>query len=263
MSIYVEIEPGDGSAPVYLELDAVQGPPGPVGPTGPQGEIGDTGPTGPTGPQGAASTVPGPTGPTGDTGATGATGAPGGTPFTVVATVASLPSAAANAGKGYFVTDAKSVHVSDGTQWRLVYADSGWRHLSTWTSGGVITGDALGAGWKPRASNAGGVRIRRTGNVVQVLIDNLAVAVVNTLDAVLTLPSGYRPSLPPTVPMTMFTSAAVGKLFSFVVGTAGGITRQVGYAIAVDDVVSGSITFTTVEAFPATLPGIATGAPIP
>ena len=287
MSIYVEILPGDGSAPVFLELDAVQGPPGPVGPTGPQGEIGDTGPigpqgetgdtgpigpqgeigdtgpTGPTGPQGAASTVPGPTGPTGDTGATGATGAPGGTPFTVVATVASLPSAAANAGKGYFVTATATLYVSDGTAWHVIYGDTGWRQLSAWDAAGVVTGAALAAGWKPRTGQAGYVMARRIGNLVTVAIYNLAVAVANTSDAILTLPIGWR--LPAGVLLQAIVPTFAGatlKHFQLVVtpSPSGVIGRGSNMTCAVDDYLYGAIfSYPTSEAWPATLPGSAFG----
>jgi hypothetical protein len=115
--------------PVSVVEAAERGPAGPQGvpgPTGPQGDVGATGPqgatgaTGATGPQG----VPGPIGPDGIQGVPGP-----GNSFQTVATATALPAAASNVGRAYYVIDTAVVVVSDGTRWRTVYGDTGWRDV--------------------------------------------------------------------------------------------------------------------------------------
>jgi hypothetical protein len=260
------------AGPEIRVVEVFTGTPGPAGPQGPEGAQGATGPQGP---QGDASTVPGPEGPQGATGPQGppgdastvpgpegpigAAGPAGGTPFTTVATFSALPAASANAGKGYWVTDTKTLYASDGVIWRLVYGETGWRTVTSWNTAGVITGDALLAGWKPRAGQAGFLAFRRTVNIVSVAIHSLAAAVANNNDPVLTLPIGWRPVLLQQSLVSTFTGAT-HKNFGLLLQAAGTIGRGSNMTIAVDDYFYAVvIMFPTSDAWPATLPGSASG----
>jgi hypothetical protein len=260
-----------------------RGPTGPTGPPGPQGDPGPTGPTGPTGPPGPQGD-PGPTGPTGDTGPTGSTGPTGatgpqgvpgptgpdgpqgvqgipgvtGAAFPAVATVTALPAAASNAGRSYWVTDTATVVVSDGTRWRTVYGDTGWRNITTWDTAGVVTGVALAAGFKPKTGTAGSIRLRRTNHTVFVAFNGLAVAVANTSDSVVSLPVGFQPTAVPAGFMPpMFTSASVFKNFGLTASVAA-LSRATGFTCAIDDFFQfANASWATVDAWPAALPGTA------
>lgn len=263
-----------------------RGPTGPTGPPGPQGDpgpIGPTGPTGPTGPPGPKGD-PGPTGPTGDTGPTGATGSTGpqgvpgptgpdgpqgdqgipgltGAAFPAVATATALPAAAANAGKAYWVTDTAVIVVSDGTRWRTVYGDTGLRTITSWDAAGTVTGTPLAAGWKPRTGQGGYVRLRRSNHSVFLAANNLAVAVVNTADSVLTVPVGFQPVQSSQSLVSAWTAANVFKNFGLNAAGAG-VSRATGFALAVDDYfLAVSMTWPTGDAWPTTLPGSNSGAP--
>jgi len=148
-----------------------QGDPGPTGPTGPTGDTGPQGSTGDTGPQG----VPGPTGPQGDQGIPGTTGAA----FPAVATATALPAAAANAGKAYWVTDTAVIMASDGTRWRTVYGDTGWRDVKALFT--APTGVTLNA-----------VNLRRVGQQVAWRFSWNADATAGAAGAPVPVPPGFR-----------------------------------------------------------------------
>lgn len=149
-----------------------------LGPPGPKGDKGDTGATGAKGDTGAQ-------GPTGATGSDGPAGPAGGTPYTTVATFASLPAFASNIGKAYYVTDTKTVYVSDGVAWRLMYGDTLTRDVSA----------LLDPAWKLHAS-AGHIRLRRIDNIV-FLSARLARVTAGlgyqSVSTVLILPTGFMP----------------------------------------------------------------------
>lgn len=99
---------------------------GATGATGPTGGVG----TGPTGATGASSTVTGPTGPTGSTGATGSA------TVSATTTVSGLPTASANPGKLYYITDGDA-----SLAWGATVVNSGtgatkylvWSNNANWT----------------------------------------------------------------------------------------------------------------------------------
>jgi hypothetical protein len=232
------------------------GPQGPTGPTGATGPKGDTGATGATGPQG----VPGPTGPTGDTGPQGAQGIPGavGAAFPAVATASALPAAAANAGKAYWVTDTAVIVVSDGTRWRTAYGDTGLRNITVWLADGSMNIGSLLPGWKPRAGNAGYVRLRRTNHNVTAYFNNVAVAVASSSDALLTIPAGFLPEQSVTAFVSAWTGANAFKTAALTANTNSPLSRSSNFTTSVDDYyLTGSVTWTTKDAWPAVLPGTA------
>jgi hypothetical protein len=235
--------------PVYVDVIVAQGPPGAQGPQGIQGE------------PGADSTVPGPIGPEGPI---GLTGAPGGTPYPTVATFANLPAVAANVGKAYWVTATSTIHVSDGAVWRVVYGDTGWRKITSWDGAGVVTGVALTAGWKPRPTWAGSISLRRIGNQVFVTFDDIAVAVTNTNDALITLPVGFRSTNSAGFALlievfNLRANASPDKPAMLAMGSAGAVVRY-HYALLVDDFFAGGqFSFATSDPWPTVLPGTAVG----
>ncbi|RPJ28263.1 MAG: collagen-like protein [Chloroflexi bacterium] len=222
--------------PVYVDVIVAQGPPGAQGPQGIQGEQGIQGPIGPIGPEGPI----------------GLTGVAGGTPYTAVASFANLPAFASNTGKAYYVTDTKTIYVSDGTKWRLAFGDTGWRLITSWDAAGVITGDPLAAGWKPKAGSAGNFLIRRSGNVVNFYVNNLACAVLNTVDPVYVAPAGFRPNIQTAYWANWFSpSIQIGPLS---VSSTGSIGRYIGTAV---DGYFGQTGFSwmTYDNWPSVLPG--------
>lgn len=288
---------------VYVDIAEIGGPIGPVGPIGPQGiqgvqgikgdkgdtgntgaqgiqgvkgdkgDKGDTGAQGPIGLTGAQGPIgntgaQGPVGLTGDIGPQGIQGIQGpvGTAYPTVASFANLPSAAANVGKAYFVIDTKTIYDSDGTVWRLIYGDTGWRSITSWTSGGVITGAALASGWKVKPSNAGAIMVRRVGNVVSVAVNQLAVAVTNTNSPIYVLPAGFRQGIGVIVSqflVSLYTVADAFRVGALFLATDGTLGRGSSVLWAVDDYIGYSmIMWVTTDSWPATLPGTAFG-PIP
>ena len=238
----------------------VTGPLGPPGPPGPPGGMGVPGGQGPQGIQG----VPGPTGPTGATGSQGPIGltGPTGSAYPTVAAIANLPPAAANAGKAFYVTATQTIHASDGVAWHVVYGDTGWRQLTAWSAAGVVTGDPLPAGWKPRAGNGGWINMRRVGNIGHLEILNEAVALASTNDPAATLPLGWRPTTLTIQWGNGFTGAAIPKAMIVTFNANGTVVRSGGQTLTVDDYFYyATYTWAISDAWPAApYPGVAFGA---
>jgi len=60
------------------------------------------------------------------------------------------------------------------TGWRVAFGDTYWIGVSTWDAAGVVTGLALAADAAPKAGQAGGIYLRRTGDTVWLRIQNLS-----------------------------------------------------------------------------------------
>ena len=208
-----------------IVVDAVRGVPGPQGeigpigpqgiegPVGPEGPQGDIGPQGPIGATGADSTVPGPIGPEGPEGDEGPQGIQG------------APGIA---------------------------QDTGWRLITSWTNGGVISGDPLLPGWKPRTGQPGSIMIRRQGNIVTFYVTNIQCAVLNTVDPIYIAPSGFRPNVQTAFWANRFAPAL--KMSPLSVATTGQVGNYIG--AAVDEYIGVTqTTWMTYDTWPAVIPG--------
>jgi hypothetical protein len=83
------------------------------------------------------------------------------------------------------------------TGWKCIEGDTGWRAITSWTSGGVVTGQALSASWAPTTGGPGNIRVRRINNEVLLgfrNLDRLAVTDISMWAAGYVLPAGFRPS---------------------------------------------------------------------
>lgn len=195
-----------------------------TGPTGPQGVPGLDGGTGPAGAPGAAGS-PGATGPAGAPGDTGPQGPAG-------ATGPQGPPGA-----------------SAATQ------DTGWRTVATWSATAMTSG-ALGSGWSRRAGFAGYVKIRRIGSAVTVVVKHFQSVANPPSGAFVALAAGFAPSIHMAeveTPLTRYMSSG---------GTnVGALTCELGGGVSAwnsgDAAAFALITFTTDDAFPTVLPGVA------
>jgi len=84
----------------------------------------------------------------------------------------------------------------DATTGRLAIAgvelgDTGWRALTTWDSAGTITGTALTTG-APATAVAGGIYLRRSGNMVTLAVHQFAIGAVSGGLYGATFPAGFR-----------------------------------------------------------------------
>jgi hypothetical protein len=177
---------------------------------------------------------------------------------TPATTLSALPLPASAPGQAWYVADTQTIVLSDGTRWRTIYGDTGWRQL------------AAGDAYDPVNWSMANARIRRLGHTVY--MDGYA----NCLTAGQSTASVVAIYVPPVGFRT------VGGLFdipaSFLVGgsfwpsslrnlggttgiqtaaTAGLTGRPAAYAIG--DRVNLALSWTTTEAWPVTLPGTATG----
>jgi len=236
------------TAPTSAIVDtALLGPPGPrglQGATGPQGVQGDTGPQGVQGVKGDT----GAQGPQGIEGPIGPTGAPGGTPYTAVATISALPPWGANVGKAYWVTDTKTVYVSDGTGWRLLFGDTLTRDITA----------LLDPGWKVAVSQ-GYLRLRRIGTTV-FTAGRIQRVTAGTAYAgntpVFTLPTGFGTG---SAYVALGTAQLYMKGMGQVSNYSTGARIDVSFTITsgnyvVDDVVNFSASWYTEQAWPTVLP---------
>lgn len=177
------------------------------------------------------------------------------------ALVSDVPSVASLYKSHLWAVDAtKTIHYSDGTQWRVAYGDTGWRDITAWDAAGVVTGVPLPAGWKPRPTSIGWLRLRRVGNTVYTMIHAVSCAVANNNDPLITLPVGFQ-CYPNGMqfPVMKFNSAvSTGTLFPLRVGLT--IARGSGGAIAVDDCLwELGMQWSVQDSWPTTLPGTAVG----
>ena len=119
----------------------------------------------------------GPSGPGGPSGATPAT-------YPSVANAAALPAVASSVGKAYWVVDTATVVVSDGTRWRTMYGDTGYRDILSLTNNTHLNPAEPGAA----------TFIRRKDNTVEMYCDFIAIAgTIPSPIVLLTLPVGFRP----------------------------------------------------------------------
>lgn len=136
--------------------------------------------------------------------------------------------------------------------------DTGWRLLTSWDAAGVVSGIPLNAGWKPRPTLAGSIRLRRIGSTVWSHIAYVAVAVASTNDSVIpTVGSGWWATISGFVPVDLrSTSGAAGHTLAGLQVTGGGLSRLGGQTLAVDEVIYPChVSWTTDQAWPTTLPG--------
>jgi len=118
------------------------------------------------------------------------------------------------------------------TGWTVVYGDTGWRAITSWTSGGVVTGQALTPSWAPVAGGAGNIRVRRVNGEVLLGFRNLNRLAVTDLSMWATgyvLPAGFRPS--EYTQGTVFHSGGVAAVWW---GTDGYVGRGTGQQAGVN-----------------------------
>lgn len=142
---------------------------------------------------------------------------------------------------------------SGNTGWLVVSGDTGQRSLTTWTSGGVVTGETLSGSWAPTSGAAGGIYIRRVGAICTLLIDDLD-RVNDTTPNVWSpyvLPVGFRPTR--TIARNYIHTTGNGTLWVTSGGAlqraTGGVGGTTGSLVAVDAV------YVTNDAWPTSLPG--------
>lgn len=244
----IEVVTAPTSAVVDIALlgpVGARGPQGATGAQGPQGATGAQGPQGATGPQGAQ-------GPQGVVGPDGPAGPAGGTPYTTVATFTALPPFASNVGKAYYVTDTKTVYVSDGVAWRLLYGDTLTRDVSALLD--IAT-------WK-LDTTAGSFRLRRIGNVVyfQGRLMRVAVGInYQVASALLTMPTGFGPGAMAGNATLGIAYLASSKTSGLLTNLSTGNRADVSFPglagnWALDEKVAFTASWVTDQSWPATLP---------
>lgn len=156
-------------------------------------------------------------------------------------------------------TIGRAVYAWDNTAAReqLIYGDTGWRALSTWTAAGVVTGWALTASWAPTSGVAGGVYIRRQGRFVSVRFAGLTrVSATTPYLFNETLNAAYSPDVltPVLAPRTP------AEFFIMVLYPTGQLGRGTGgMAGTTNGPVDCEYTFPTTKAWPTVTVGTAYG----
>ena len=183
----------------------------------------------------------------------------GGGGFTKVANAAALPApSGSNAGAPYYITDTSVTVVSDGTRWRTMYGDTGQRTISTWDSAGVVTGTPLHSNWKPRTSNGGYIRMRRTNNVVFLYTDNLACAVANPGNAFIVVPAGFVPDVTAATLVSSWTPGNTYSACGLTASSSGNLLLTLGFTAVIDQYfLAVGLSWLTKDPWPTTLPGTA------
>lgn len=159
------------------------------------------------------------------------------------------------AGQSYYIVDTATVVVGDGTNWRTVYGDTGWRAITTWDTAGVVTGQPLPPSLAPKAGVAGYMYLLRTGNQVSFrAVGAVATALNSTvMDPI---PNGFRPYSNFGVPY-LWTKG--GTSFTGVGGIgnwATGARLSIGPSMAINDELGRcETTWRTADNWPTTLPG--------
>ena len=138
------------------------------------------------------------------------------------------------------------------TGWRCDDGDTGWRVLSSWTSGGVVTGDALPAGCAPTAGVAGAVTIRRINSDAFLAFTGCTF----TAGASFTIPSGFRPVVQRYSPITL-VEAGVGAQVHVAVAAATAILGVSGRTLLAGTSYSSATRWECAPLYPTTLPGTA------
>jgi hypothetical protein len=169
-----------------------------------------------------------------------------GAAFPAVATATALPAAAANAGKAYWVTDTAVIVVSDGTRWRTAYSDTGLRNVAA-----MLTDPSI-----LQTAPAPIAQLRRYGATVEMYCDFKVTGAPTSPFTIITLPVGFRHSVPGTFygPMTCYGATNRQNLMSTT-----GVLSAYSIPGGAQDRYKGQ--WMTQDAWPATLPGIAVGVP--
>ena len=171
-----------------------------TGPTGPKGDTGDTGPAGPPNSL-AIGTVT--TGAAGSSASASITGdAPSqtlnltiprgnvGDPTEYELRGTGMPNGIVTASPGTYYTDTAGTNGAwrwlkkagtGNTGWTVVYGDTGWRVLSSWTTAGVVTGNALPTGFSCTSGVAGKIQIRRINEEVMYRIYGATISAGNQI----------------------------------------------------------------------------------
>lgn len=112
-------------------------------------------------------------------------------------------------------SQAAQVTAYDATTGRLAIGgheigDTGWREITSWDSGGVVTGTPLGSGAAPTPGTSGSVQIRRVGNLVHYLVTG----VTFTGPQCFTNPTNFFPDLNPAYPVAGGAVSTANTLFT-------------------------------------------------
>jgi hypothetical protein len=124
------------------------------------------------------------------------------------------------------------------TGWKCIEGDTGWRAITSWTSGGVVTGQALTPSWAPTTGGPGSIRVRRINNEVLLgfrNLDRLAVTDISVWAAGYALPAGFRPSA--YTQGVVFNSGGVAAIQW---GSDGSVSRGTGPQAGVNGSYAGS-----------------------
>lgn len=123
------------------------------------------------------------------------------------------------------------------TGWAVSDGDTGWRTITSWTTAGVVTGEALSASWAPGSGQAGYIRARRSGSTLEVAIVGLER--LNTTNAnvwaTYVLPLGMRPAI--AINSTYIVNNVSGVGAQIALGGAGTISRAFGVGAGVNGLI--------------------------
>jgi len=124
------------------------------------------------------------------------------------------------------------------TGWSVIIGNTGWRTITSWTTGAVVTGQALNSSsWAPTASSAGYIRVCRTVDTVLVAIvglDRTATTDIPVWSGGYVLPTGYRPFTVTVAP----SFHATGNI-AMLLGSDGSLGRGTGGLVGVSGSVGG------------------------
>lgn len=141
--------------------------------------------------------------------------------------------------RGYKVsqTAGRTVTVWDylNNREQIIYGDTGWRKVDAALPAGVT------------ASN---VWLRRQGNEVTINVQNLRADTVGTV-TVYNAPVGYRPDAPSVRSGVYASSSGTARIISPFAGNVRVLSMGAGESL------DGSVTFTTPDPWPTSLPGVA------
>ncbi len=146
----------------------------------------------------------------------------------------------------------KASGTATNTGWLVAEGDTGWRAITEWDSAGTITGEALGTGWVPRTSVAGGVYRRRVGSTCFLHVANIQASTLN--------PSGYMVAI-----HAGFGSGLGGRFSTHVILTSAGTSTmtiegsgRANALIASGATINGAlVSYSSIEGWPTSLPGSA------
>jgi hypothetical protein len=201
-----------------------------------------------------------------------------GNAFPTVATVATLPAATGRAGLAYYVTETKTVYLSDGTAWRaitrqrvdntagraiyqwddtagreqIIYGDSGWRDISSLLPAGLA---------KSASVNTFTPALRRVGSTVMLNLF-LDVTGAGLTSVVPVLPLGFRSkpavSRPSSMYIDTFSTARALPATDLPWYLSSASVRTTA-ALPINSTIMLTTSWYTTENWPTTLPGVADG----